>query len=133
MIYFISVVIIIAIFSVIIWFWAKKEGEVLKEMLSNLTEDQKKKLEDNEVGNFDDKKNTWIQRGMIGKVIDKNNKVALKVLWYNTVIQNATLNQCQFADINMKKDVFEAHGLKEGDFVKIFINPEDAKAQIIFD
>lgn len=75
---------------------------MLKEMLSNLTEDQKKQLEDNQVENFDDKKHTWIQRGMIGSVTDKNNKVALKVLWYNTVIQNATLNQCQFADINMK-------------------------------
>lgn len=122
-----------AIFIVIFYFWAKKEKEVLQEMLSRLTEEQKKELEDNQVQPLEDKKFAWIQRGMIGKVTDKNNKVALKVLWYNTVIQNDTLNKCQFADVTINKDVFEAHGLKEGSFVKILIKPEDAKAEIIFD
>lgn len=61
---------------------------------------------------------------MIAEInVKGENKVALKVLWYNTVIQNATVNQCQYADINMKKSDFDAKGLKNGDFVEIFIDP----------
>lgn len=117
-------ILVIAIFIVIIMVWAKKDNGILDGLLSNLTEEQKKELEDNQVENFDEKKHTWTQRGMIAEInVKGENKVALKVLWYNTVIQNATVNQCQYADINMKKSDFDAKGLKNGDFVEIFIDP----------
>lgn len=117
-------ILVIAIFIVIIMVWAKKDNGILDGLLSNLTEEQKRKLEDNQVENFDKKKHTWTQRGMIAEInVKGENKVALKVLWYNTVIQNATVNQCQYADINMKKSDFDAKGLKNGDFVEIFIDP----------
>lgn len=117
-------ILVIAIFTVILMVWAKKENEILDNLLSNLTEEQKRNLEDNQVEDFDVKKHTWTQRGMIAEVnVKGKNKVALKVLWYNTIIQNATINQCQYADINMKKSDFDAKGLKIGDFVRIFIDP----------
>lgn len=117
-------ILVIAIFIVIIMVWAKKDNGILDGLLSNLTEEQKKELEDNQVENFDEKKHTWTQRGMIAEInVKGENKLALKVLWYNTVIQNATVNQCQYADINMKKSDFDAKGLKNGDFVEIFIDP----------
>ena len=116
---------IIGIFAGVIVIWAKKENGNLENMLSNLTEEQKKDLEDNQVENYDEEKFTWTQRGMIAEVnVKGEKKVALKVLWYNTIIQNAMLNQCQYADITMKKEEFDAKGLKNGDFVKISINPE---------
>ena len=130
--YVIGAIIVLAFIGVIL-VMAKKEGNNLENMLSNLTEEQKRTLEDNQIENFDDKKHTWVQRGMIAQVCEKNNKVALKVLWYNTIIQNATLNKCQYADISMKKSEFESHGLKNGDFVKIYINPEKCKVNIVFD
>ena len=117
-------ILVIAIFIVIIMVWAKKENRMLEGLISNLTEEQRKKLEDNQVEDYDEKKHTWTQRGMIAEVnIKGESKVALKVLWYNTIIQNTTLNEYQYADINMKKSDFDAKGLKNGDFVKIFINP----------
>lgn len=115
---------VIVIFIVIIMVLAKKDKGTLDGLVSNLTEEQKKKLEDNQVEDFDEKKHTWTQLGMIAEVNTKGeNKVALKVLWYNTIIPNDTINQCQYADIDMKKADFDAKGLKTGDFVKLFIDP----------
>ncbi len=117
-------ILVIAIVIGIIMVWAKKENKMLEGLISNLTDEQRRKLEDNQVENFDEKKHTWTQRGMIAEVnVKSESKVALKVLWYNTIIQNATLNQYQYADINMKKSDFDAKDLKNGDFVKIFIDP----------
>lgn len=122
---YLILVVVLAIFAGVIVIWAKKEKEILNDILANLTKEQKEALENNQVEDFDDKKHTWTQRGMIASVkVKGESKVALKVLWYNTVIQNNTLNQCQYADINMKKADFDEKGLKVGDFVKIFINPE---------
>lgn len=47
--------IVIIIFAGIFYFWAKKENITLEEMLSNLTEEQKNELKDNQVENFDEK------------------------------------------------------------------------------
>lgn len=118
-------VVVVAIFAGVVFILAKKENDATKEMVSKLTEEQKAMLEDNQVENFDYKKHTWTQRGMVAFVKEKGDKkVALKVLWYNTVIQNNFLNQCQHADITMKKADFEEKGLRVGSFVTIFIDPE---------
>lgn len=122
---------IVAVLAVIIVIWAKKEKKIQAGMLSHLTDEQKAFLQDNQVANYDANKFTWTQRGMIGEVTDKGSKVALKVLWFNTVIQNATLNDFQYADITMKKEDFNARGLSQGSIVTIFINPNKAKAEIV--
>lgn len=121
---YIIAIIVIAAFAAVIMIVAKKEQGILDNLLLKLTDEQKKDLEDNQIEDFDEKKHTWIQRGMIAEVNTKgDNKVNLKVLWYNTIIQNDTVNQCQYADISMKKSDFDNKGLKNGDFVKIFIDP----------
>lgn len=128
---YLIIIVFIAIFAGIMMIWAKKENENLDNLLSNLTEEQKNDLKDNQVENFDEKSHTWTQRAMIAEVkVKGENKVNLTLLWYNTVIQNNTLNQCQSADINMKKSDFDAKGLKEGDFVKMFMDPEKCNAKI---
>lgn len=121
---YIIAIIVIAAFAAVIMIVAKKEQGILDNLLLKLTDEQKKDLENNQIEDFDEKKHTWIQRGMIAEVNTKgDNKVNLKVLWYNTIIQNDTVNQCQYADISMKKSDFDNKGLKNGDFVKIFIDP----------
>ncbi len=118
-------ILVVVIIIIIMMQLAKKDSEILNELVSNLTEEQKRKLEDNQVEDFNEKNFTWTQIGMIAKVnIKGENKVELKVLWYNTVIQNNTLSKCQYADINMKKSDFDAKGLKNGDFVRMFIDPK---------
>ena len=129
---YLIIIVFIAIFAGIMMIWTKKENENLDNLLSNLTEEQKNDLKDNQVENFDEKSHTWTQRAMIAEVkVKGENKVNLTLLWYNTVIQNNTLNQCQSADINMKKSDFDAKGLKEGDFVKMFMDPEKCNAKIL--
>ena len=119
-------ILVVVIIIIIIMQLAKKDSEILNGLVSNLTEEQKRKLEDNQVENFNEKKFTWTQIGMIAEVNSKGkNKVALRVLWYNTIIQNNTLSKCQYADINMKKSDFDTKGLKNGDFVRIFIDPKN--------
>jgi len=128
--YLVSGVVIAALIGVF-FVWAKKENELKEKMVAELTEEQREELKNNQVENFDDKKHTWEQKGLIGQVTDKGNSVALKVLWYNTVIQNATLNNFQYADIKMKKSEFEERKLDKNSIVTIFINPEKAEAKII--
>lgn len=118
-------ILVVVIIIIIMMQLAKKDSEILNELVSNLTEEQKRKLEDNQVDDFNEKNFTWNQIGMIAKVnIKGENKVSLKVLWYNTIIQNNTLSKYQYADINMKKSDFDAKGLKNGDFVRMFIDPK---------
>ena len=112
-------------------YWAKKENEATKQMMADLTEEQKALLEDVQIADYDSKKFTWTQRAMIARVKENGNSVALKILWYNTVIQNNTLNQCQHADLKMKASEFAKRGLKQGDFVNLFIDPQNAKCKIV--
>lgn len=126
-------VIIVVVFISIFFIWAKKDKERLDGFVSSLSTEQKEKLANTEIQAVEGEKNAWVQDGLICKVNVKNeNKVALVVLWYNKLIQNDTFNQIQHADINMKKAIFDEHKLKEGDFVKIYIDPEKS-AKIIFE
>lgn len=132
MAYLIGGIIVIAVIA-FFYVWAKKDADRLSNYIAELTEEQKKTLEATEIEEAEGGKYAWIQDGMICDAIVKNeSKVALVVLWYNKVIQNNTLNQIQHADINMKKADFDKHGLKKGDFVKIYIDPEKG-AKIVFD
>lgn len=112
---------------------AQKDNKRGEEYVSALTNEQKEKLRATEIEPVTGKNNVWTQVGMICDVKIKNeNKVALVVLWHNKVIQNDTFDKIQHADINMKKSDFDSHGLKNGDFVKIYIDPEKS-AKIIFE
>lgn len=68
--YFVMAVVVGAFIGVLVS-WAKKENNHLADMLANLTEEQKQKLQDNQVDVYDDKKHTWAQRGMIAQVTEK--------------------------------------------------------------
>ncbi len=128
---FIGAILVVAVFITIILLWLKKENKLKDEMVSALSEDLKSSLQNNQVENYDSQRHIWTQKAYIGSVRDKGTKVALKLLWYNTVIQNATLNQFQYADVTMKKAEFEGRGLKQGMIVKMRIDPNTAKAEII--
>lgn len=124
------IVLVVVIFFVV---WAVKDQKRLAGYVSELSEEQKEVLKSAEVQGVDGKKNAWTQTGLICEVSVKNeHKVAVVVLWYNTVIQNATFEKICHADINVKKEEFDAHNLKEGDYVKMYMDPEKG-AKIVFD
>lgn len=110
---------------------AKKEAKNLDEMLSSLTSEQINDLKDNQVCNYDQSNYTWIQKGLVGRITDKGNAVALKVVWYNTVIQNNTYKNFQYADIKISKEEFNSRGLQINSIVNIYIDPSNANAKIV--
>ena len=111
------------VFIVVVFFFLKKENQKLEEMVANLNEEQKNELSLTDVKFIEGKNDEWIQNGMIGEMVDKGNKFAIKVLWHNRVIQNATYDQIQYGDTSLSKEEVEKNGLKVGDFVKVYIAP----------
>lgn len=132
-IYLLAGLIPVAILAGIIYIWSKKENEKIEKVASQLTEEQKNNLVDNQVENFNEKKITWTQRGMISEVKESESKVKVRVLYYNTVVQNNTLNQICATDLKVDKSEFEKHGLKVGSFVKIFIDMNKFESNIVFE
>ena len=114
---------VVGAFIGVVVFFLKKENKKLEEMVSNLTEDQKNKLALTEVKFVEGKNDEWIQEGMIGEMVDKGNKFAIKVLWHNRVIQNATYDQLEYGDTSLSKEDVEKNNLKVGDFVKVYVAP----------
>ena len=114
---------IVGVFIVVVFFFLKKENQKLEEMVANLNEEQKNELSLTDVKFIEGKNDEWIQSGMIGEMVDKGNKFAIRVLWHNKVIQNATYDQIQYGDTSLSKEEVEKNGLKVGDFVKVYIAP----------
>ncbi len=115
---------IVGVFAAVIIVLAKKERKKLEEMISQTTEEQRNKLALTEVNFVDGKDNEWIQDGMIAEMTTKGNKVALKILWHNKVIQNNDYDQITFGDTSVSLSDAEKYGLQVGSFVKVKIAPE---------
>lgn len=124
---------IVMIFVVIVIILGLKSKKECDEMVSKLTEEQKNILMSTEV-NFVEK-NAWVQKAMVTKINDKGNKIDIKLLWFNKVIQNNEYNTITIADVAITKSEQEEHNLKEGDFVKFYIAPEKniGRTKIIWD
>ncbi len=120
---FIIGVLVVGAFIGLIVFFLKKENNKLKEMVGNLNEEQKNKLALTDVKFVEGKNDEWIQEGMIGEMREKGNKFAIRVLWHNKVIRNATYDQLQYGDTSLSKKDVESNGLKVGDFVKVRVAP----------
>lgn len=130
--YFI-VAVIIAAFIGGVFVVAKKDAKERDEMVSKLTEEQKNMLMLTEVKFVE--KNAWVQDAMVAKIKDKGNKLDIRLLWYDTVIQNNEYNTITIADTSITKAEQEAHNLKIGDKVKMYFAPEKTigSVKIIFD
>ena len=124
---------IVIIFIVVVFILAKKDNKERDEMVSKLTEEQKNILMSTDV-NFI-KKNEWVQKAMVAKLKDKGNKVELRLLWFNKVIQNNEYTKITIADATITKSEQEEHNLKTGDFVKMYFAPEKSigRVKIIWD
>mgnify|MGYP001062759818 CR=1 FL=1 len=128
---------IVLVFVVIVFIVAKKGNDRDAKYVSELSEGDKKNIMDNEVKFVEGKKNTWTQKGYICDIKEKrNDKVALVILWYNSVIKNGGPhdNSIQGADVTIKKSELESHGLKVGSYIRFEMAPEKiSSVRIIFD
>lgn len=120
---FIIGVMVVGAFIGLIVFFLKKEHNKLEEMVENLNEEQKNKLALTDVKFVEGKNDEWIQEGMIGEMKDKGHKYAIRVLWHNKVIRNATYDQLQYGNTFLSKKDVESNDLKVGDFVKVHVAP----------
>lgn len=101
----------------------KNGKKTYNEALKNVNEEQKNRLALTNI-EFIEGKNEWYQEGMIATMNDKGDKASMVVLWHNRVIQNATYDTLQYANTSLSKAEVEQHGLKIGDFVRVYIAPE---------
>ena len=116
------IAIIIGVIIGIVLIVSKKDAKERDEMISKLTEEQKKFLMSTEVKFVE--KNAWIQDAIVAKIKDNGNKINIRLLWYDTVIQNEECNTITIADTSISKSEQEVHNLKINDSVKIYIAPE---------
>lgn len=119
---------LVVVFIVIVIVIAMKDKKECDEFVSKLTEEQKNKLMSTDV-NFVEK-NAWVQTAMVAKVKIKGNKVDLRLLWFNKVINNNEYNKITIADASITKLEQENHNLNTGDFVKMYFAPEKTAGRI---
>lgn len=114
--------VIIAAFVGVVFVIAKKDAKERDEMVSKLSEEQKKRLMETEVEVVE--QNAWIQDAMVAKIVDKGGKFDIRLLWYDKTYGNNEHLTITIADTSIKKAEQDAHQLKVGDFVKMYIAPE---------
>ncbi len=115
-------VIVVGIIAAVVAVVMKKDAKELEEMTAKLSEEQKKLLMETDVEFVE--KNAWVQDAIIAKMVDKGSKYDVRLLWYNKVMDNNESNEITIADAALKKADQEAHNLKIGDVVKLYIAPE---------
>ena len=119
---YLIVAVVVVIFIAVVFIVAGKDSKERIDMVSKLTEEQRNILMSTEV-NFVGK-NAWVQKAMVAKMKDKGNKIDIRLLWFNEVLQNNEYNKITMADVAITKSEQEEHNLKEGDFVKFYFAPE---------
>ena len=124
--------IIVGIFVAVVVVLMKKDAKELSEMVEKLTEAQKKQLMETKEDFVE--KSAWVQEAAIGKMVDKGGKYDVRLVWYNKVYQNNEYETFTIADASLSKEEQDAHQLKVGDIVKLYIAPEKSVdcAKIMF-
>ena len=113
---------VVAVFVAVVFFIAKKDSGERNQMVADLTEEQKNFLMATEPEFVEE--NAWVQDALVAKVTEKGGKFDIRMLWYNKTMQNNEYETITIADASIKKAEQEAHNLKVGDAVKLYIAPE---------
>ena len=94
---YLIVAVVVVIFIAVVFIVAGKDSKERIDMVSKLTEEQRNILMSTEV-NFVEK-NAWVQKAMVAKMKDKGNKIDIRLLWFNEVLQNNEYNKITIADV----------------------------------
>ena len=93
--------VVVVIFIAVVFIVAGKDSKERIDMVSKLTDEQRNILMSTEV-NFVGK-NAWVQKAMVAKMKDKGNKIDIRLLWFNEVLQNKEYNKNTMADVSITK------------------------------
>ena len=88
---YLIVAVVVVIFIAVVFIVAGKDSKERIDMVSKLTEEQRNILMSTEV-NFVEK-NAWVQKAMVAKMKDKGDKIDIRLLWFNEVLQNNEYNK----------------------------------------
>ena len=102
--YILITIIIIGGLGGLFYYFYKKTNELVAELIASLSEEQKNRLASTDV--IFEGTNEWTQDAIIAKVIDKGNKVSLKLLWFNKTIHNNYYNKLEIAEMSISKKEF---------------------------
>ena len=124
------VVILAEIAIVLIVKLFKKIGiKATNKLAETLTENQIDRLKENRVEQI--KALTWSQLGMIHEVQESKRRIYLKVIWYNSVVINKQYFKFRYSDITMSRKEYEKMGLQQGNYVRIYLDPNQSHAEIL--
>lgn len=116
---------VVCAFIGILYYLVRKQLALTKELIANLTNEQKNALEKTPDEPAPDLPKSVISEAMIAKiskVTDK--KVSFKILIYNTYYPN-NLNAFQIGDTSLDKKTYDERELKVGDLIKVVLYPEN--------
>ena len=122
--------VIVGVLVAVVVVISKKDAQENAEMVARLSDEQKARLMGTEVDFVE--KDAWVQEAMVAKIVDKGSKFNIRMLWYNKTLENNEYETITIADTSITKAEQDAHNLKVGDFVKMYIAPEKAEAKIRF-
>lgn len=114
--------IVCAIFAYVIIILAKKQKAQTAEMVSALTDDQKEELMNASMDNCSFTKGLIAAEPKVG-----SSKTQLKVLVYNMYYPNS-MKEYILADISISTKQYNAYNLKQGDYIKVHLDENGAKA-----
>lgn len=115
---------VVGAFAGVVLYLAKKQRKKDAERIAAMTDEQKQTLIETPDVPAQGMLNAAVAQGLIWEVKRKGaSKVSLVVMIYNTYYPNFR-EQFQSVDVNVKADVFDNMGLKEGDYVKVLLNQD---------
>lgn len=111
-----------AVLAIVIVIVGKNDQKECQEFVSRLTGQQVDFLKGTDPQFVE--KDAWVQDAIVAKMTDKGNKISLRLLWYNTVLQNNEYQKITIADTSISASEQQSHNLKVGDSVKMYFAPE---------
>ena len=111
----------------------KAHAVVVTKCPSELSDEEKERIMKAEPQFVEE--NAWVQEAYVAKIVEKGSKSDVRLLWYNTTMNNNENETITIADASISKADKEAHDVKVGDFVKLYIAPEKTvgSVKIVFD
>ena len=108
---------VIGAFVAAVFAIAKKDAKERDEMISKLSNEEKERIMKAEPQFVEE--NAWVQEAYVAKIVEKGSKSDVRLLWYNTTMNNNENETITIADASISKADKEAHNVKVGDFVQL--------------
>ena len=129
---FIYVVPVIAGIVLVVFLLIKNQNKTQQALEDAMTQEQKDRLLQTRPVAPPAGKSGFVIEALVVEMQDKGSKYFTRLMWHNTVIPNNFMDKLMSAELNVPKEKAEANGLKVGDYVRFWLDPEKQKWDILF-